>query len=146
MSSYYYDERGIIREELIDSKAKDIAQKLVFSRVGKDDKETKTQIRKFYNEVKLLEKRLKDRKDSPDKEAEFLKILPLIKMIKAKVAYAVGRENAKISQSFKDFLFKSIDEIKDKEDFEAFVLHFESVIGYYYEQAKLAKEGKSRRN
>ena len=143
MSSYYYDERGIIREELIDSKAKDIAQKLVFSRVGKDDKETKTQIRKFYNEVKLLEKKLKD---SSDKEEEFLKILPLIKMIKAKVAYAVGRENAKISQSFKDFLFKSIDEIKDKEDFEAFVLHFESVIGYYYEQAKLAKEGKSRRN
>jgi len=143
MSSYYYDERGIIKEELIDSKAKDIAQKLVFSRVRTDEKETKTQIRKFYNEVKLLEKKLKDRSD---KEEEFLKILPLIKMIKAKVAYAVGRENAKISQDFKDFLFKSIDEIKDKEDFEAFVLHFESVIGYYYEQTKLAKESKSRRN
>lgn len=121
MGSYYY-ENNIIKEEFLGSKAREEAEKIA-RKGGK--KITKTKIRKFYNEVKNYLNRLK--------EEDFARIFPLIKMIKAKVSYELGRETGRdIPEEFFNFINKNIDKIKDKKDFEAFVLHFEAVLGYYY--------------
>jgi len=122
MGSYYYENNNI-KEEFLDSKAREEAEKIA-RKGGK--KITKTKIRKFYNEVKNYHNRLKEGED-------FARIFPLIKMIKAKVSYELGRESGgDIPEEFSTFINENIDKIKDKKDFEAFVLHFEAVLGYYY--------------
>jgi len=126
MASYYLNENGDgIRPELLESEAEKQAQK--FSRLNT------TQLRKFFNEVKALEKKLKDNNDSDEYFNKNL--IPLIKMLKAKVSYSLARQEKKDFQQFKDFeefLKRNIDNIKNKQDFKFFVLHFEAVIGYYY--------------
>lgn len=126
MASYYLNENGDgIRPELLESEAEKQAQK--FSGLNT------TQLRKFFNEVKALEKKLKDNNDSDEYFNKNL--IPLIKMLKAKVSYSLARQEKKDFQQFKDFeefLKRNIDNIKNKQDFKFFVLHFEAVIGYYY--------------
>lgn len=123
MESYYLNSNGIIKEEFLDSKAK--------SEAGKFYKLNPSQIRRFFSEVKSLEKRLKDNNESED---YFQKILPLIKMLKAKVSYAYGRQV--VTKEFEEFINEKINMIKTKEDFKAFVLHFEAVVGYFYGLSK----------
>ena len=126
MASYYLNENGNgLRPELLESEAEQQAQK--FSELNT------TQLRKFFNEVKALEKRLKDNGDSDEYFNKNL--IPLIKMLKAKVSYSLARQDKKDFQQFKyfeEFLKRNIDNIKNKQDFKFFILHFESVIGYYY--------------
>ena len=62
----------------------------------------------------------------------FDKVKPLIKMVKSKASYAANPANPKIPASFKNFLINNIDEIQTEKDFEAFMLHFEAVVGFFY--------------
>ena len=62
----------------------------------------------------------------------FEKVKPLIKMVKSKASYAANPKNQKIPKSFKNFLVENIDEINTQKDFEAFMLHFEAVVGFSY--------------
>jgi len=119
MASYYLDENNKIKPELLESEAEKQAQK--FSGLNT------TQLRKFFNEVKALEKRLKDYSYSDE---YFNELIPLIKMLKAKASYAYGRNN--ISLTFKNFIIENIDKIKSKNDFKAFILYFEAIVGYFY--------------
>ncbi len=82
-----------------------------------------TQIRKFFDEVQRFESMLKA------KPSEFDNILPYIKMLNAKVAYAAGRNL--VSLRFKDFISGSLAQIKDRDDFYAFAGLFEAFMGYY---------------
>ena len=125
MESYFLNEKGNFKENLLNIEAKGEAEKLRSAK----PKLNETQIRKFFNEVKFFEKRLKDNNNSDEC---FEKIFPLIKMLKAKVAYAFGRRV--VPKEFVDFLNKNINEIKSKKDFQAFALHFEAIVGYYYEK------------
>jgi len=63
---------------------------------------------------------------------DFDRVKPLIKMVKSKASYAANPSNPKIPGSFKKFLIQNIDDINTKEDFEAFMLHFEAVVGFFY--------------
>ncbi|MFQ6056139.1 MAG: type III-A CRISPR-associated protein Csm2 [Methanosarcinales archaeon] len=115
-NGYYQDEKKeILRENLIvehaDKLGKEFARSL-----------TSAQLRRFFNDVRALEARVES--------SEFNKQLPIIKMLKSKVAYAKGRD--KIPAGFKDFIDVCIDKIEDKKDFEGFVKLFESVVGFYY--------------
>lgn len=92
-------------------------------------KMTSAQLRKFYGTVKGLEMRLKNGRD---KEATFNAILPMIKLLKAKSAYAWKREV--VTQTFKDWIWQNVDSINTREDFAAFLLYFEAVVGFCYEQ------------
>lgn len=121
---YYYKdkENEILREDLLTDKAQELARNFLNVR----PRLTAAQLRRFFNEVRALEARVKAEKH---KEG-FEKIKPLIKMLKSKVAYSAG--GRRVPREFKDFIFRCVDEIKDRDDFMGFVRHFESVVGFFY--------------
>lgn len=129
----YYDKNGIIRSELLDSEAYEQAKAFLayYFNKRKGAKEldankslSSAQLRRFFNEFRQLEKKVK---------AEgFEKIKPLIKMAKSKAAYASNPKKPKIPTAFKDFLVNNIDEVNSEKDFQAFMLHFEAVVGFFY--------------
>jgi CRISPR-associated protein Csm2 len=113
------------KEELVTAEAEKIANELVGDNPRKPDLKS-SQLRKFYMEVKSLERKV---------EAEgFEKIKPLIKMLKVKVNYQRGR--GLVPPKFVEFITKCVDNVNDREDFKAFVMHFEAVVGYYYGKAE----------
>jgi len=88
------------------------------------------QIRRFYHDVKALEAKINAAEDNG-----FEMNLPLIKMLKSKVAYACPEKDfkgRKVPKEFKEFMDKCIDGIKEPDDFKAFALVFEAVVGYFY--------------
>ena len=118
MQINYHDEKGNIRKELLNEDAEKRAREFKASTL------TLTQLRKFYNEFKGLEKRVSAK--------GFESVLPLIKMVRSRAFYASNRKNNKIPESFKDFLIKNVKAINEKRDFDAFLLHFEAVVGFCY--------------
>jgi CRISPR-associated protein Csm2 len=113
------------KEKLVTTEAEKIANELVGNNPRKPDLKS-SQLRKFYMEVKSLERKV---------EAEgFEKIKPLIKMLKVKVNYQRGR--GLVPPKFVEFITKCVDNVNDREDFKAFVMHFEAVVGYYYGKAE----------
>jgi len=116
----------VIKEELLTTKAEEWASKFV----GNDPRRPEvksSQLRKFYNEVKALAKKAEGQKKAQ-------KIKPLVKMLKVKVNYQKGRQL--VPDSFVKFISECVDKVDDKNDFDAFVKHFEAVVGYYYGKAE----------
>jgi CRISPR-associated protein Csm2 len=126
----YYDTAGTIRSELLDEEAKSLAESFIArnprdpTRINYRKSLSSAQLRRFFSEFRQLEKKVK--------VIGFDKVKPLIKMVKSKASYAANPNNQKIPESFKKFLIKNIDEINTQEDFEAFMLHFEAVVGFFY--------------
>jgi len=83
-----------------------------------------TQLRKFYDEVLKFSSDLK-------KGEEYNQILPYLKMLNAKAAYAEGRRL--ITDEFKSFIKLSVGNLNedDPKDFELFASFFEAFMGYY---------------
>ncbi len=150
MVKYFKDKsKGIVNEELFSSVAEEIARKFgqpEKKSLGKDRRgkekiknlsNSKSQIRKFYDEVlrnKVIIESISSSQDSSREEyeiiieREFRKRLPYIKMLKAKVTYAYVRE--KITSDFRRFIEENIDSISDWEDFKVFCDFFEAVVAY----------------
>lgn len=82
-----------------------------------------TQIRKFFDEVVRFDTIIKA---NPD---EFEATLPYLKMLNAKVAYAMGRDL--VSPGFKELIADGLSQVNDKDDFRAFAGMFEAFMGYY---------------
>lgn len=94
---------------------------------------TSAQLRKFYNEFKSLERKYQQDQLTSSHESKkeaFTRLLPQIKINKAKVSYARARKT--VPPEFETWLKNSIDAITSCEDFEAFMLHFEAIVGYAY--------------
>ncbi|WP_022662634.1 type III-A CRISPR-associated protein Csm2 [Paucidesulfovibrio longus] len=133
--SIYFDDQGNIRKELLGEESENVAQTFV---VLKDNKlvaresVNSAQLRRFYGELKSLEKKLEFKRQGGSNSDAFLSILPLVKMVKSKVAYASNPKNQKVPMAFANWLKKNIDAIETAEDFEAFMLHFEAVVGFCY--------------
>lgn len=126
IKSFWKDKgRKLIDPDLFSSKAEKLAEAIYReqkeSRGGRANKPS--QIRKFYDEVLRFDSELKTN------PAEFENKLPYIKMLNAKAAYAMARDL--VSKGFKDFISASLNQIKDKDDFDAFTGLFEAFIGYY---------------
>ena len=111
--------------DLFSGRADVLAKKIYDEqRQSKGEKANKpTQIRKFYDEVLRFDSMLKSN------PADFDNILPYLKMLNAKAAYAMGRDL--VSKGFKDFISNSLNQINDKDDFDAFAGLFEAFMGYY---------------
>ncbi len=90
---------------------------------GGNRKNKRSQLRKFYDEVLLFYNRIQG-----DKE-KFEQTLPYIKLLRAKVYYARGRDH--ITDKFKDFIESCIDQIHTWEDFVVFKNFFEAFMGFY---------------
>ena len=132
----YFDANRVIRSDLLEREALQKANSFVkhYDRYNKKTKKTEkkltkdslssSQLRKFFNEFRQLEKKVGIE--------GFDKVKPLIKMVKSKAAYASNPDNPKIPISFKDFLIDNVDLINEEKDFQAFMLHFEAVVGFFY--------------
>ena len=131
MNNRFYDDSGKIRKNLLDEEArKEMERFIVFNhrnQVNPYKSISSTQLRRFFNEFRSLEKKV-----NADDAGAFEKTLPLIKMVKSKVAYAGN----KVPQSFRNFLEININAIQNKEDFNAFMLHFEAIVGFCGEHLK----------
>jgi len=118
----------------VEKAAEDLANDFV------NEKITSAQLRKFYNEFKGLERKYQTKmlaktSDTISKDDILNSILPQIKIMKAKVSYAKSRKV--VPQVFEDWLKKSVDDINSAKEFEAFLLHFEAIVGYAYGTGKL---------
>lgn len=119
---------------LFSETAEAMAKKLNQERVQSRDKLNKpTQIRKFFDEVIRFQGMIQN---NPE---QFNELLPYIKMINAKAAYATGRDL--IGTEFKGFLSDSLKQINDCQDFELFCSFFEAFLGFYKYYAEKEKNG-----
>ncbi len=130
----YYDQKGEVRPELFSSTAEQVAKDLV----GKKDKRPtgkgfveigNTQMRRFFDDIKSIQRYLDQFQEKERKEA-FRRKLPEIMMMNAKVTYARGREA--VTDEFKNFIEKNTLAIKSLRDFDVFCKFFEAVYGYFY--------------
>ncbi|MBQ7618356.1 MAG: type III-A CRISPR-associated protein Csm2 [Desulfovibrio sp.] len=149
MSIAYYDSNNAMDPSLVDEQAQQAAKSFFpdnsqsedgkgRSKEGKGRSEegkgqskeialNSSQLRKFYSDVKTLERRWLSM--GGDDQA-FAQIIPMIKLLKAKSDYALKRKV--VPSSFKAWLWNHVDSIKTSRDFKAFLLHFEAVVGFSY--------------
>lgn len=126
----YFDESGNIHVKLLDEEANKIAQSFVV-RDSRNPRKlvpkqtlSSAQLRRFFSEFRQLEKKVKVK--------DFNEVKPLIKMVKSKASYSANPSNPKIPATFKNFLINNVDQIDTRKEFEAFMLHFEAVVGFFY--------------
>lgn len=120
---------GRLDPELFSVKAEKLAEEVFSGQLRSNGKTNKpTQLRKFYDEVLRFDGMLKGLPLEQQKE-EFEKLLPYLKMLNAKAAYAMGRDL--VTKEFKDFLFQSLMQVKSKDDFDIFAGLFEAFMGFY---------------
>jgi len=110
--------------ELLNQTAKKYAENIGAGRGGVQN----TQIRKFFDQVLDLNQKAKHTDDFAGE------ILPFVKMLNSKVAYASTRKGAGgniINKPFVDMMNSCINQINTKEKLEVFKLFFEAVIGFH---------------
>lgn len=131
--SYFEDEdKKRLRAELVDSRAAELAKSFaapapVNNRHSKPLKTT--QMRRFYDELKAIERKIFQGGGSQEQAENFAKNLALLKMFKAKAVYAEKREAA--PREFTQFIFDHVSSIADIKDFRAFLKVFESVVAFH---------------
>jgi len=114
----------LIDADLFSAFAEELAKKVNQERIQSRDKLNKpTQIRKFYDEM------IRYRGVVQASPEEFVALLPYIKMLNAKAAYAMGRDL--IGATFKSFISDSLKQVADRQDFELFCSFFEAFMGFY---------------
>lgn len=104
-----------------DTLADEIARSLSAAR---GDTNKPTQLRRFYDEIVMWEQKVKQ---NPD---HYPQMLPMIRMLNAKAAYAEGRNL--VDRNFGHFMrygLRALDE-KDPQTFYNFKLLFEAVLGF----------------
>ena len=113
-------------KELFNKTADNWAEKIGTGRGGVKN----TQIRKFYDNILELLQQSKDMNDD-----EFKKnLLPFVKMLNSKVAYASTRSSGGgklVNKAFVDMMNSCINQIEEKDDLKIFKLFFEAVIGFH---------------
>jgi len=115
----YFDDKGNILENYITKWAEDIAKTLGNAYPSM----TKHQLRRFYNHVKSLEKKLDLTEDYPSINAD-------LKMLVSYAANAACKRPASIPKFFESFVKRNLDTVKDIKTFRGFVQHFQAVVGF----------------
>ena len=105
----YTNDDNILNEKIIRDYAQTIAENI---KKGGKVQTTKTQIRKFYNEVKALENRLNWTNEDTELQKEYEKLFPLIMMLDSKVAYS--KQRGLVSDIFVEFMKKNIELLSEK--------------------------------
>lgn len=109
-----------LRRELLVEEAKDWSEY-----IGKTV--SYTQLRKFYSEAMSIKAKMKDIKG----EEAFQKYDAVIGMLISKANYSMVRSPKNSNRPLFEFFNSYIPKIKNKQDFEDFVLFFEAVLGYF---------------
>ena len=112
--------------ELFNKTALGWAEKIGTGRGGVQN----TQMRKFYDQILDLFQQSKNISDD-----EFTSdLLPFVKMLNSKVAYASTRNSGGgkiINRAFVDMMSSCINQVSSKKDLSTFKLFFEAVIGFH---------------
>ena len=87
-----------------------------------------TQIRRFYDELVFWRDKIFAGNDSQKWEERFKEDLPYIQMLRAKVAYARGREL--VDKTFFEIFDRVVQQIETKEQFKRAKLFMEAFLGY----------------
>lgn len=95
----------------------------VGKQIGGRDANKGTQLRRFYDELVMLQGKVGN---SPEK---FSAQAPYIQMLKAKVAYAMGRK--KVDANFDKLIRHLVDEVKDPVTFAQAKLFMEAFMAFY---------------
>lgn len=97
---------------------------------------TSAQLRRFFHDFRALEAQ------AGNTEEGFKRMLPRLKMMRAKIAYAYrqGGTDARVPKSFHDFIDQNVRQINTLSDFRRFMLYFEAVVGFCY--GKGIREGR----
>ena len=82
-----------------------------------------TQLRRFYDELVMMHDKVEQNPESFDD------LLPFIKMLKAKVAYAMGRGN--VDSNYKGMMDKVIDGVSSGKELRQAKLFLEAFMGFY---------------
>lgn len=104
----------------------DDAQQLA-SELASKDENTKSQMRRFYQEFVKIRQGI----PSGDEDA-YKKNEVALKMLVAKVAYASARKAAKVDPRFKNWIDANIKAIKCAKDVNEFGDYYEAFIGFFY--------------
>lgn len=118
LANGYFSPEGNLSENFILVWAEDIARKL--GQTTPDMK--KHQLRRFYNHVKSLERKL-DLSDYDSINNDLKMLIP----------YATNAANSspmKIPKLFEEFIRKNLMIVKDSKSFHAFLQHFEAIVGF----------------
>lgn len=114
----YFTEEGHTRVELIKNQAEEIAKRFEVDGLKRH------QLRAFYDYAKKQLQRL-------GYGVAFGEVHPDIARLKALAADRAGRANNPIPASFKQFIDRNIDSVKDETSFKkGFMPHFEAVVAY----------------
>ena len=121
----FLDGKGKLKADLFDTQANEAAKSVADC---KRETNKSTQLRKFFDELVMWHDRVQQ---SPEKFDDFA---PLIRMIKAKVAYARGRKL--VDSNFEKLLGQIVDHAATSaESLGQAKLFFEAFMGFY-KQAK----------
>ena len=123
-------QKKVLKKELLSKEAENLVKSWRKRRDdGREERDnpTLTQVRRFYNDILSLKHKV-DSFNDQEKAEKFKYILPYVKMLKAKVAYAKGRGH--VNKEFKEFIDKYVDTINDIDDFETFCTFFEAIVAF----------------
>lgn len=94
------------------------------------------QLRRFYDELVMWHDKVFALQTVTAQQSKFEELLPFIKMLRAKAAYAAGRNL--INETFKNLFDDVIRQVQGLEELRNAKLFFEAFLGYmkYYDQSK----------
>jgi len=122
--TYYIDNTPNAR--LMDEDAQDLGEALAVQ-----DQLKPSQLRRYYDDVGNLRARLDAiaRKPGPDREQAFTLLRADFKMLKAKAAYARGRQL--IPERLLQFFMDHVHSVNSANDFDVFCRHFQAVVAFH---------------
>ncbi len=91
-----------------------------------------TQLRRFYDEIVMWENKVMLLENYADKEEQadkFAEMLPFIKMLNAKTAYAEGRKL--VDSNYVKLINHCLNQVNDPQSMKHFKLFMEAFMGFY---------------
>ena len=95
----------------------------------RNHKNKRTQLRRFYDELVMWDERVQQEQGHEKRSDKYKELEPFIKMLKAKVVYAKGREH--VDETFVALFSHCIGRIGSPESLKHCQLFMEAFMGYY---------------
>ncbi len=115
------------------------------------DKIDASQLRKFYDDFKVLERKMNEQQN-PSNEWFKKSMIPHIKFVGTKIVYSAGRKKSEggtskrtlVPEEFKKHILGEIDKIEKIDDFKHFLMHYQAIIAYFTYIKNISPESESQ--
>ena len=124
---YFEGEEKNLRLEYVERlKMEEIAQLMASARPAL----TSNQLRRFFGHSRAVEAQLRAAQNRGDTDG-WARLMPLFQKLDVAAADARSKTEAKIPQSFHDFIMLNVRAVHNERDFlEGFLPHFEALVGF----------------